>query len=39
MFDVDGAVAWSKTVLKPGGVMYVEEFVGPDRFQWSDATA
>ncbi len=38
MFDVDAAVAWSKTVLKPGGVMYVEEFVGPDRFQWSDAT-
>lgn len=38
MFDVDAAVAWSRTVLRPGGVMYVEEFVGPDRFQWSDAT-
>ena len=23
--------------LAPGGMVYVDEFVGPDRFQWTDA--
>lgn len=36
MFDVDAAVLWSKTVLKPGGIFYMDDFVGQDRFQWSD---
>jgi len=36
MFDVDAAVLWSKTVLKPGGVFYMDDFIGQDRFQWSD---
>lgn len=36
MFDVDQAVSWSHSVLKPNGVFYMDDFVGPDRLQWSD---
>jgi len=36
MLDVDQAVAWSKMVLKPGGLFYMDDFVGASRFQWPD---
>ncbi len=36
MFDVDHAILWSKIALKDGGVFYMDDFVGPTRFQWSD---
>jgi SAM-dependent methyltransferase len=37
MLDVDAAVAWSRRSLRPGGVLYVNDFVGPTRMQWPDA--
>ncbi len=36
MMDVDAAVAWSYRVLRPEGVFYMDDFVGPTRWQWSD---
>lgn len=36
MFDVDKAVKWSHQILEIGGVFYMDDFVGPTRFQWSD---
>ena len=36
MIDVDEAVAWSRKVLKPNGVFFMDDFVGPDRMQWPD---
>lgn len=36
MVDVRQAVEWSHSVLAPGGVFFLDDFVGPDRFQWSD---
>lgn len=36
MLDVRQAVAWSERVLSPGGFFFLDDFVGPDRFQWSD---
>jgi len=35
MLDVEQAIEWSWKVLKPGGLFYMDDFVGPDRFQWS----
>ena len=35
--DPDALVARLAGWLGPGGAVYVEEFVGPDRFQWSEA--
>ena len=35
MFDVDRALAWSRAVLQPGGLFLMDDFVGPDRFQFS----
>jgi hypothetical protein len=34
MLDVEAAVEWSWKVLKQGGLFYMDDFVGPDRFQW-----
>lgn len=34
MFDVRKAVVWSKKVLKPGGVFFMDDFIGASRFQW-----
>ena len=34
MLDVDKAVAWSRKVLKPGGLFYMDDFIGASRFQW-----
>jgi SAM-dependent methyltransferase len=36
MFDVKAALEWSRRVLKKGGVFLMDDFVGPDRMQWSD---
>lgn len=38
MLDVDQAVAWSHRVLAPGGLFYLDDFVGPTRFQWSSTS-
>ena len=35
--DPDAVVARIADWLAPGGIVYVDEFVGPDRFQWTDA--
>ncbi len=35
MLNVETAIEWSWKVLKPGGLFYMDDFVGPDRFQWS----
>jgi SAM-dependent methyltransferase len=34
MLDVEAAIDWSWKVLKTGGLFYMDDFVGPDRFQW-----
>lgn len=36
MMDTRAAVRWSKEILNPGGVLVVNDYVGPNRFQWSD---
>lgn len=35
--DLDGLFAAARRALRPGGVLHLHEFVGPDRFQWTDA--
>lgn len=35
MMDVPAAVAWSHALLRPGGLFYMYDFVGPSRFQWT----
>jgi SAM-dependent methyltransferase len=36
MFDTRGALRWSRAALKPGGVLYVHEYVGPRFLQYTD---
>ncbi len=36
MFDVPAAVAWSHHVLKPGGLLMMDDYVGPSRLQVDD---
>jgi SAM-dependent methyltransferase len=36
MPDVEAAVRWSHERLKPGGLFAMDDYVGPDRFQWTD---
>lgn len=36
MMDVEQAVAWSHRICKPEGMFYMDDFVGPSRFQWTD---
>lgn len=36
MLDVDMAISWSREALRPGGLFVMDDFVGPDRMQWSD---
>lgn len=36
MMDVEQAVAWSHLICKPDGMFYMDDFVGPSRFQWPD---
>ena len=35
MSDVEQAVKWSYDVCKPGGMFFMNEYVGPSRFQWT----
>jgi len=35
MLDVDKAISWSVTALKPGGLLVVNDYVGPSRLQWT----
>jgi len=35
--DLDRLFATVSRALRPGGVFHLHEFVGPDRFQWTDA--
>jgi len=34
--DLDGALDRVEQLLAPGGLVFVDEFVGPSRFQWTD---
>ena len=36
MPDAGAAIEWSFKILKNGGMFYMNDFVGPSRFQWSD---
>jgi SAM-dependent methyltransferase len=36
MLDVAAAIDWSLGRLRPGGCVYINDFVGPDRMQYSD---
>lgn len=36
MLDTREAIAWSARCLAPGGVLYVDDYVGPSRFQYTD---
>ena len=38
MLDVPQAVLWCKFALKPGGTLVFNEYTGPARFQWSEAS-
>ncbi len=35
--NLDGLFDRVRRALRTGGVFYLQEFVGPDRFQWTDA--
>lgn len=34
MPDIDRALEWSVTALKPGGMLVIHDYVGPTRLQW-----
>lgn len=36
MLDVEMAVEWSWHMLRDGGMFYMDDFVGPSRFQWPE---
>lgn len=36
MFDSEEAVCQSRRLLRPGGVFLMDDFIGPNRFQWED---
>lgn len=38
MFDVPGTLAWSRGLLRQGGLLLVDEYVGPSRMQFDDET-
>ena len=38
MLDTSQAVGWSHQRLRKGGLLAMDDYVGPNRFQWSDAT-
>ncbi|MFY9822118.1 MAG: class I SAM-dependent methyltransferase [Thermoanaerobaculia bacterium] len=35
--DLDGCLAATATALRPGGLLYLDEYVGPSRDEWSPA--
>jgi SAM-dependent methyltransferase len=36
MFDVSEAIKWSYEILSPGGVFYMDDYVGSTRFQYPE---
>lgn len=38
MLDTAKAIRWSHERLKTGGLLAIDDYVGPNQFQWSDAT-
>ncbi|NDV25603.1 class I SAM-dependent methyltransferase [Desulfovibrio sp. JC010] len=36
MFDCDKAICETYNLLEPGGVFFMNDFIGKSRFQWSD---
>jgi SAM-dependent methyltransferase len=36
MAPVEGVLSVASRILKPDGLLYLDEFVGPTRFQWTD---
>jgi SAM-dependent methyltransferase len=36
MPDVERAIEWSWQLLRPGGLFYMDDFVGPTYFGWTD---
>jgi len=36
MFDVQAAVKWSYNILSTGGIFYMDDYVGPNRFQYPE---
>lgn len=36
MMDTRAAIEWSFRILRPGGIVYLDDYVGPSRFQYSD---
>lgn len=36
MMDANDALLWSRRILKDDGVIFIYDFVGPSRFQWTD---
>lgn len=35
--ELEGLCVAVRRALRPGGILHLDEFVGPDRFQWTDA--
>lgn len=35
--NLDGLFASVRRALRPGGIFHLQEYIGPDRFQWTDA--
>jgi SAM-dependent methyltransferase len=35
--DLEGILERMRSILAPGGLVFVDEFVGPSRFQWTEA--
>lgn len=38
MMNTERAIRWSYNVLRIGGLFYMDDFVGPNRMQWSSRT-
>ncbi len=36
MLDVEAAIQWSYNIFQEGGMFYMDDYVGPNRMQWSD---
>lgn len=36
MLDVNHALRWSRQNLRPGGWLFMNDFIGPSRFQWTE---
>ncbi len=39
MSDVRAALAWSRDALAPGGLLVVNDYIGPNRLQWTGRDA